>query len=135
MTGRQIGRERAAWLAWLALASAWTAAVAGLAALPVPAAAIVLARTGAAAPQGALLLAWLAGIATLAALGYAGLSAFVAHGLRRDRAWARAGALTLAGVNLLLPPFGTAHGAYALWLLLRMPDSADDSVEVSDDHQ
>lgn len=134
MTGREIGRERAAWLAFLALASAWIASVAGLASLPVAASAVVLARAGTASPRAALLLAWLAGTIALAALAYAGLCAFVAHGLRRERSWARGGALALAGVNLLLPPLGTAHGAYALWLLLRTPTSTDDTDEGNDDH-
>jgi hypothetical protein len=134
VTGRQIGRERAAWLAFLALASAWIAAVAGLATLPVAASAVALARTGSASPRAALLLAWLAGMTALAALAYAGLCAFVAHGLRRERPWARAGAFALAGVNLLLPPLGTAHGVYTLWLLLRTSGSADDIAEGIDDH-
>jgi hypothetical protein len=38
--------------------------------------------------------------------------------LRRRRSWARIMALTLGSVDLVLLPFGTALGAYALWLLL-----------------
>jgi len=38
--------------------------------------------------------------------------------LRRHRAWARIMALMLGSVDLLLLPYGTALGIYALWLLL-----------------
>ena len=38
--------------------------------------------------------------------------------LRRHRSWARFGALMLGSVDLLLLPYGTALGAYALWVLL-----------------
>jgi hypothetical protein len=39
--------------------------------------------------------------------------------LRRHRPWARMMALMLGSVDLLLLPYGTALGVYALWLLLR----------------
>ena len=38
--------------------------------------------------------------------------------LRRRQHWARLLALMLGGVDLLLLPFGTALGCYALWVLL-----------------
>ena len=38
--------------------------------------------------------------------------------LRRRRPWARLIALMLGSVDLLLLPYGTALGAYALWVLL-----------------
>jgi len=38
--------------------------------------------------------------------------------LRRHRPWARVMALTLGSLDLVLLPFGTALGAYALWVLL-----------------
>jgi hypothetical protein len=38
--------------------------------------------------------------------------------LRRRRPWARLAALMLGAVDLLLLPYGTALGAYALWVLL-----------------
>jgi hypothetical protein len=38
--------------------------------------------------------------------------------LRRRRSWARLMALALASVDLLLLPYGTALGIYALWVLL-----------------
>ena len=39
--------------------------------------------------------------------------------LRRRRYWARLGALMLGSVDLLLLPYGTVLGLYALWILLR----------------
>src|SRR5919197_1995178 len=38
--------------------------------------------------------------------------------LRRRQPWARLAALMLGSVDLLLLPYGTALGAYALWVLL-----------------
>ena len=38
--------------------------------------------------------------------------------LRRHKPWSRLGALTLGSVDLLLLPFGTALGIYAIWVLL-----------------
>ena len=38
--------------------------------------------------------------------------------LRRRRPWSRVLALTLSSVDLLLLPYGTALGCYALWALL-----------------
>jgi hypothetical protein len=38
--------------------------------------------------------------------------------LRRHRPWARLMALMLGSVDLLLLPYGTALGTYALWVLL-----------------
>ena len=38
--------------------------------------------------------------------------------LRRRRPWARLLALMLGSVDLLLLPYGTALGVYALWVLL-----------------
>ena len=39
--------------------------------------------------------------------------------LRRRRHWSRLAALMLGTVDLALLPYGTALGAYALWVLLR----------------
>ena len=39
--------------------------------------------------------------------------------LRLRRHWSRMGALMLGAVDLLLLPYGTALGAYTLWVLLR----------------
>jgi len=38
--------------------------------------------------------------------------------LRRHKPWARLGALMLGSVDLLLLPYGTALGVYAIWILL-----------------
>jgi hypothetical protein len=38
--------------------------------------------------------------------------------LRRRKPWSRLGALMLGSVDLLLLPFGTALGVYAIWVLL-----------------
>jgi hypothetical protein len=38
--------------------------------------------------------------------------------LRRHRSWSRLMALMLGSVDLLLLPYGTALGTYALWVLL-----------------
>jgi hypothetical protein len=76
-----IDRERAAWLAFLAMAAAWIAAVAGLATLPVSASAVVLARSGGASAEAAWLLASLAGLAAAVALAWAGLCAWAARRL------------------------------------------------------
>ena len=45
----------------------------------------------------------------------------VAIGLlvRRRRHWSRLAAILLGSVDLLLLPYGTALGVYALWVLLR----------------
>jgi hypothetical protein len=39
--------------------------------------------------------------------------------LRRHRRWSRLGALMLGSIDLVLLPYGTALGIYALWVLLR----------------
>jgi hypothetical protein len=38
--------------------------------------------------------------------------------LRRHTPWSRMGALVLGAVDLLLLPYGTALGVYAMWILL-----------------
>src|SRR6185436_6717507 len=57
---------------------------------------------------------------TLAILAIIWGSAHVVVGvpLRRHRPWARMLALMLGSVDLLLLPYGTALGVYALWVLL-----------------
>ena len=58
---------------------------------------------------------------TLAFIAVAWGLAHIAVGisLRRRVHWARLVALMLGSVDLLLLPYGTALGAYALWILLR----------------
>jgi hypothetical protein len=54
----------------------------------------------------------------LFALLWGGAHSWAAHLLKRRRPLGRVVALGLAVVNLLVLPFGTAFGAYALWVLL-----------------
>ena len=53
------------------------------------------------------------------ALVWGGAHVWAAMLLRRRHALGRVLSLALAIVNLLVLPFGTAFGAYALWVLLR----------------
>lgn len=57
---------------------------------------------------------------TLAAIAIVWGGAHVVAGvpLRRRKPWARMMALALGSVDLLLLPYGTALGVYALWVLL-----------------
>jgi len=57
---------------------------------------------------------------TLAVIAIIWGSAHIMAGipLRRRRPWARLLALVLGSVDLLLLPYGTALGIYALWVLL-----------------
>ncbi len=119
-----IEQARASWLAFLFLASAWAAAVAGLAMLPLSAAAFAIGGV-AATPAAPALAGWLGALVGTAALAYAAASFAVARSLRQGRRWARGGALGLAFANLFVPPFGTAHGIYVLWMLLAAPRPHD----------
>jgi hypothetical protein len=125
-----IDPDRASWLAFLSVASAWAAAVAGLAVLPLAAAAFAIGGASG-APAASSLAGWLGVMIGLGALAYAAASFVVARSLRQGRRWARAGALGLAFANLFVPPFGTAHGVYALWLLLAAPRPHDHVPEVT----
>ena len=53
------------------------------------------------------------------ALVWGGAHVWAAALMRRRRPMGRVLSLALAVVNLLVLPFGTAFGAYALWVLLR----------------
>ena len=53
------------------------------------------------------------------ALVWGGAHVWAAVLLKRRRASGRVLSLALAVVNLLVLPFGTAFGAYAMWVLLR----------------
>lgn len=57
---------------------------------------------------------------TLAVIAIAWGAAHVVVGvpLRQRKPWSRLAALMLGSVDLLLLPYGTALGAYALWVLL-----------------
>jgi hypothetical protein len=61
--------------------------------------------------------------ATFTALAFIAILWGLAHvaagiPLRRRRHWSRIAALMLGSVDLLLLPYGTALGCYALWVLL-----------------
>ncbi|MEO5820255.1 MAG: hypothetical protein ABIT71_07080 [Vicinamibacteraceae bacterium] len=129
-----IDPARATWLAFLSVASAWAAGVAGLAVLPLSAAAFAVGAISG-APAAATLAGWLGVIIGLGAIGYAIAASAVARSLWRGGRWARGGALGLAFANLFIPPFGTAHGVYALWLLLAAPRPHDHLSEVTHEHE
>jgi len=61
-----------------------------------------------------------AGFFTLSAAGFVfgGVHLWIGTRLRGLREWARALAIVLSVVDLVLIPFGTALGAYSLWALL-----------------
>ena len=85
-------------------------------ALGVAAAALVTSRAGSSVAAGVT-------AATFAALALMAMVWGVAHvvvgiPLRRRQPWARLIALMLGSVDLVLLPYGTALGAYALWVLL-----------------
>jgi hypothetical protein len=117
-----IAADRARWLAFLSMASAWTAGAAGLAVLPLSLSAFALAGSTEGAPQAAALMGWLALGIGLALVAYAVGAATVAVGLWQGRRWARLGGLVLGFTNVFLPPFGTAFGVYALWTLFVAPE-------------
>jgi hypothetical protein len=106
-------------LALLYFVAAYVSGLAGLALLPLGGAAAWLLATG----EAPGLAAWLTtlGFLILAVLlvAFAALSVATGRGLRRARPWARTAGLALAVVNLFIPPFGTALGAYACWVLLQ----------------
>ena len=57
-------------------------------------------------------------VLALIAMAWGAAHVVIGVPLRRHRAWARLMALMIASVDLLLLPFGTALGVYALWVLL-----------------
>jgi hypothetical protein len=58
------------------------------------------------------------GVVAVLGLLFGFLHLWIGAVLRRYRSWARLLALGLAVINLVLFPFGTALGGYALWVLL-----------------
>jgi hypothetical protein len=109
-----------AWLSLLARVSAFVAATAGLSLVPLAAAVFVLRATGEAPALAAGVVGLLFLGLGLLFLGYAAAVAATGRGLERRARWARTFGLALAVVNLFVPPFGTAFGSYALWVLLRV---------------
>jgi hypothetical protein len=57
-------------------------------------------------------------VLALIAIAWGAAHVVIGVPLRRHRTWARLMALMFASVDLLLLPFGTALGVYALWVLL-----------------
>ena len=96
-------------------------ALVGLSTLALGVGAVAL-ITSATSGSGAQVAAGLtaAAFAALALIAIAWGAAHVLVGvpLRRRRPWSRMPALMLASVDLLLLPYGTALGCYALWVLL-----------------
>ena len=129
-----IAADRARWLGFLTLASAWTAGVAGMAVLPLAVSAFALASSTEGAPHAASLMGWLAILVGGSLVAYSACAATVAAGLWRGRRWARFGALGLGFANVFLPPFGTAFGVYTLWTLFVAPERPMTEIEVTDAH-
>jgi hypothetical protein len=104
---------------------AWGAifALVGVAGLALAAGAFAIARGGGPVSVGSELAAGLTaftfGVIAVLALVLGVLHLWLGAALRRYHSWARLLALGLAVINLVVFPFGTALGAYALWVLLR----------------
>ena len=105
------------YLAWGAIFS-----IVGLAGLALTAGAIAIARDSGPVRVGSDLAASLTavtlGVLAALALLWGVLHLWLGAALRRYRPWARLLSLGLAVINLVLFPFGTALGGYALWVLL-----------------
>jgi hypothetical protein len=88
-------------------------------ALSISAAALIASGRARGGPLAAGLAA--ATFATLAVLALVWGIAHIVVGLqlRRRRTWSRLAGLALGSLDLLLLPYGTGLGAYALWTLLR----------------
>ena len=82
------------------------------------AALIVSAGRGEGLPVAAGLTAVLFTALAIIAIVWGAVHVLVGVPLRARRPWARITALTLGSVDLLLLPYGTALGVYALWVLL-----------------
>jgi hypothetical protein len=129
-----IAADRARWLAFLAMASAWTAGAAGLTVLPLGVSAFAVAGSTEGAPQAASLLGWLFLLIGAGLVAYAAGAAVVVVGLWQSRHWARVGALGLGFANVFVPPFGTAFGVYTLWTLFVAPERPISQSEVTHAH-
>lgn len=96
--------------------------IVGLAGLALTAGAIAIARDSGPVRVGSDLAASLTavtlGVLAVIALLWGVLHLWLGAALRRYQPWARLLSLGLAVINLVLFPFGTALGGYALWVLL-----------------
>jgi hypothetical protein len=86
----------------------------GIAAAALISSAAEAGRGGFAASLTAATFTVLALLAVIWGAAHVGVGALV----RRRRHWSRVGAMLLGAVDLLLLPYGTALGIYALWILL-----------------
>jgi hypothetical protein len=97
-------------------------ALVGLAGLALAGGALAIARGGGpvsvSSDFAAGLTALTLGVVAVLGLLFGVLHLWIGAVLRRYRSWARLLALGLAVINLVLFPFGTALGGYALWVLL-----------------
>jgi hypothetical protein len=86
-------------------------------------AALAILGSGGSSEPGATLAASFLAILFLSlaalALLWGGVHLWAAFALHHGRDWARAVGIVLGLLNLVLLPFGTALGAYALWVLAR----------------
>lgn len=64
------------------------------------------------------ILGGIGGVIFLLALAFSLPSLIAGWGLLQFRPWARILGIVMSGLNLLNVPFGTALGAYGLWVLL-----------------
>jgi uncharacterized membrane protein len=106
-------------LALLYLVSAFVAGLAGVALLPLGVASAVLLARGQAPDVAATIATTIFLLLAVMLLAFATVAALTARGLKRRARPARTMALILAVVDLFIPPFGTALGAYAFWVLLQ----------------
>jgi hypothetical protein len=94
----------------------------GLAGLALATGALAIARGAGPVRPGSDLAAGLTaftfGMIGLIALAWGVLHMWLGAALRRFRPWARLLGLGFAVINLVLFPFGTGLGAYAMWVLL-----------------
>ena len=115
-------KRHADFLAVLYLAWGAIFALVGLAGLALAGGALAIARDGGPVSVGsdfaAGLTALTLGLIAVLALLFGLLHLWIGAAMRRYRAWARVLALSLALINLVLFPFGTALGGYACWVLL-----------------
>jgi hypothetical protein len=106
------------YLAWGALFT-----LVGLAGLALAGGALAIAQGGGpvsvSSEFAAGLTALTLGLIAVLGLLFGFLHLWIGAVMRRYRPWARLLALGLAMINLVLFPFGTALGGYALWVLLK----------------
>ena len=116
-------RRHVDFLATLYVAWGLIFALVAIAGLALAGGAFAIAQSGGPVRFGSEMAARLTGISiviiALIALIWAGLHIFVGRRLKRMLPSARLMALALALGNLILFPFGTSLGGYALWALLK----------------